>query len=68
MQSSLMLKLVCKDIERICRGFIWGYNEDRNKIHLVKQDSICWPKIEGGLGLRRMHNMNKAFTRLGHNS
>jgi len=60
MQSSLISKLVFKDNERICRGFIWGYNEDRNEIHLVKHDSICWPKI-GGLGLRKMHNMNKAF-------
>jgi hypothetical protein len=43
-------------------GFLYGgYNKDRNKIHLVKQDSICWPQIEGGLGLRKMHNINKAF-------
>uniref|UniRef100_A0A6N2M5M2 Reverse transcriptase zinc-binding domain-containing protein n=1 Tax=Salix viminalis TaxID=40686 RepID=A0A6N2M5M2_SALVM len=61
MQAAVIPKHTCKEIEKICRRFIWGQTEGRDKIHLVNWKIICKPKEEGGLGLRKMDMMNKAF-------
>lgn len=55
-------KGICMEIEKICRRFIWGMKEGRGKTHLLNWRTLCRPKVEGGLGLRRMQDMNKAFT------
>ena len=52
---------VCNKIDRICRNFIWGTNENRRKIHLVSWEHICKPKEEGGLGFQTARAMNKAY-------
>jgi len=35
MQSTLIPKSICYDIEKLCRRFIWGQKDGRDKIHLV---------------------------------
>ena len=35
MQAAAIPKHTCKEIEKICRRFIWGQQEGRDKIHLV---------------------------------
>jgi len=62
MQSTILPKGICMEIEKICRRFIWGMKEGRGKTHLLNWRTLCRPKVEGGLGLRRMQDMNKAFT------
>lgn len=45
---------VCEDVEKRVRKFLWGPN-----IHLVK--TVTKDKSQGGLGIRNLNNMNKAF-------
>jgi hypothetical protein len=39
----------------------WGGCEDARKIAWVDWDSVCLPKEEGGLGVRRMREFNVAL-------
>jgi hypothetical protein len=61
MQSALLPKSICYDIEKLCRRFIWGQKDGKDKIHLINWKTMCQPKEEGGLGLRKMDSMNRAF-------
>ena len=61
MQAAAIPKQTCREIEKVCRRFIWGQQEGRDKIHLINWNTICKPKEEGGLGIRKMEAMNKAF-------
>ncbi|KAH1114363.1 hypothetical protein J1N35_007741 [Gossypium stocksii] len=61
MQSLLVPKGVCDEIERIARQFIWGGSLGRSKTALVGWDSICQPKACRGLGFRHLHDQNNSF-------
>ncbi|XP_019188879.1 PREDICTED: uncharacterized protein LOC109183149 [Ipomoea nil] len=50
-----------KEIDKICRGFLWGDTDDKKKMHMVNWNDICKPKDSGGLGLRRCADFNDAF-------
>lgn len=58
MQSCVIPKGVCDDIDKICRGFIWGDENGQIKFHSIGWDRICQPKQDGGLGLRTMRDLN----------
>ncbi|KAF7843938.1 putative ribonuclease H protein At1g65750 family [Senna tora] len=58
MQTSLLPKKVCKEIEKLSRDFVWGSNAEKRKPHLVKWESVCSPKEMGGVGLRRIEGTN----------
>ena len=45
-------------LEKIQRDFLWG---GERKIHLVKWDIVCTSKRKGGLGIRKLSNLNKAL-------
>jgi len=51
---------VIKEVEKICRNFLWGAHESCKKIPYVAWDNICKPKKYGGLGLRNLDAWNKA--------
>ncbi|KAA3467965.1 LINE-1 reverse transcriptase isogeny [Gossypium australe] len=61
MQSLMILKGVCFDIEKFVRQFIWGSTEGPTKMSLVKWDSICQPRARGGLGFRHLSDQNTSF-------
>lgn len=48
---------VIKKINSICANFAW-----KSKVHKMNWDDICKPKQEGGLGLRKIEDMEKAVT------
>lgn len=52
---------ICMDIERIQRNLIWGDSKTRKNIHLVKWGTLCLPKHDGRLEIKRPHVMNDAF-------
>ncbi|XP_062114171.1 uncharacterized protein LOC133825211 [Humulus lupulus] len=52
---------IIKDIEKLCRSFLWGVNGNRNKIHLASWNKVCLPKAYGGLGFRNGLAWNKAI-------
>ncbi|XP_062113734.1 uncharacterized protein LOC133824773 [Humulus lupulus] len=50
---------IIKEIEKLCRSFLWGVNGNRNKIHLASWNKVCLPKAYGGLGFRNGLAWNK---------
>ena len=48
-------------IERIQRNFLWSRTREKNKLSLVNWEDVCKPKEKGGLGVRRLRDLNKAL-------
>ncbi|KAH1097425.1 hypothetical protein J1N35_014346 [Gossypium stocksii] len=61
MQSLMIPRGVCLEIERLARQFIWGCKDGHSKVSLVGWDSICQPWARGGLGLTHLDKQNKSF-------
>lgn len=55
-----MPKSCLKEIQKNQRNFILGEWDDKRHIHDVNWNAITKPKNEGGLGLRKLSEMNKA--------
>ncbi|KAL5728306.1 hypothetical protein ACHQM5_001405 [Ranunculus cassubicifolius] len=49
---------VAKELEKIVRCFLWGKKGGRRKIHLLSWNKICLPLGWGGLGVRRLKDVN----------
>ncbi|KAK5845345.1 hypothetical protein PVK06_001517 [Gossypium arboreum] len=61
MQSMMIPRNTCDEIEKIIKQFIWGFSERSKKMALVGWDTICQPKECGGLGLRNLRDQNISF-------
>ena len=48
-------------IKQLQRNFFWGGMGDEFKHHLVKWDTVCTPKVEGGLGIWSLVLFNRAL-------
>ena len=48
-------------LEKIQRDFLWGGGNLDRKIYLVNWGIVCKSKESGGLGVRRLENMNKSL-------
>ncbi|XP_059629952.1 uncharacterized protein LOC132272900 [Cornus florida] len=48
---------VINQIQKMCRDFVWGSRENMNKLHLLSWNMICRPKDEGGLGIRKLKDL-----------
>ncbi|XP_062089600.1 uncharacterized protein LOC133796134 [Humulus lupulus] len=59
MSIFLLPQKVIKEIDRICRGFLWGGNGVRSNFHLASWDLVCRPKSYGGLGFKESVLWNK---------
>ncbi|KAL3679848.1 hypothetical protein R1sor_022804 [Riccia sorocarpa] len=62
----LMSVGLCKDgleeLERLCRNFLWGWNEDGNPKHaLVAWERIAQEKLNGGLGWTSFRTISDAL-------
>jgi hypothetical protein len=53
--------ILCDRMERIQRDFLWDDTEQIQKPHLIKWDVCCLTKNDGGLGIRKPHQMNIVF-------
>ena len=45
-------KKIPTKMRRLQRNFLWGGRDEKIKWALVKWDTVCTPKLNGGLGLR----------------
>ncbi|GJR69255.1 hypothetical protein Tco_0015320 [Tanacetum coccineum] len=52
---------VLLDIEQLMRGFLWCQGSMRKGNSKVAWEVVCLPKDEGGLGIRRLEQFNKAL-------
>uniref|UniRef100_A0A803PQU7 Reverse transcriptase domain-containing protein n=1 Tax=Cannabis sativa TaxID=3483 RepID=A0A803PQU7_CANSA len=43
---------VTKEVEKLCRDFLWGLNGNRSRIHVASWEKVCLPKAYGGLGFK----------------
>ena len=56
----ILPKGVLKKINQLCWGFFWKGKELPTKGARISWDTICYPKSEGGLGLKELVSWNKA--------
>ena len=54
-------KTVTTNLDRINKEFFWKKSNMAKGLALVAWDRVCMPKHKGGLGLRKMDAINKAF-------
>ncbi|GJV72167.1 hypothetical protein Tco_1492162 [Tanacetum coccineum] len=52
---------IIHDIEKLMNGFLWCLGEMKRGKVKVSWDSVCFPKREGGLGIRRLDSFNVAL-------
>ena len=52
---------ICKKIDQMIKGFQWGHDPRAKKLHLSNRNDICSEKTHGGLGIRKIEVMNRAF-------
>ena len=46
---------------KLNRDFLWGDCDGKKKIHLVKGDTVCRPKVSGGLDIKKTSALNIAM-------
>ncbi|XP_026378452.1 uncharacterized protein LOC113272874 [Papaver somniferum] len=52
---------IIKQVERAIRNFLWSGDAEKRKFFTVLYDNLCCSRREGGLGLRRLVDVNKAM-------
>ncbi|KAG6534066.1 hypothetical protein ZIOFF_007947 [Zingiber officinale] len=53
---------ILHQLEMIFAKFFWGSLGSNKKPHWISWDDICRPRLEGGLGIRRLSDAAMAFT------
>jgi hypothetical protein len=61
--SSFLLPISCyKELDKAFKKFWWGFPSKKTRnLSLKAWDSICIPKVLGGLGIRKMRDVNLAL-------
>lgn len=54
-------KSCLKEIESLCRNYLWSTNPNAHSSAKVAWKDLCLPRNEGGLGLRNFYLWNKAL-------
>lgn len=52
---------IVKEVDRIARNFLWGTTSKKKKFCLVSWKKICLPFERGGLGFRKLKEVNTAL-------
>ncbi|KAK2645858.1 hypothetical protein Ddye_021053 [Dipteronia dyeriana] len=61
MQSVKLPRELYAKLDKLLRNFLWGHTKNKKGTHLVKWDTVCFHKIMGGLGIKRIKSMNQAL-------
>ncbi|XP_021835349.2 uncharacterized protein [Spinacia oleracea] len=59
-QIFMLPKKVVREIERICRTYLWTGDTKTSKKSPIAWDSVCKPKVAGGQNVKNFHLWNKA--------
>uniref|UniRef100_A0A803Q8L8 Reverse transcriptase domain-containing protein n=1 Tax=Cannabis sativa TaxID=3483 RepID=A0A803Q8L8_CANSA len=57
-QIMVLPKSIIRDIEAICRGFLWSGNQHLKGVATVAWSKVCQPKSVEGLGLKQVSKWN----------
>ena len=57
----VLLVWLCNQIHKVVRQFMWGSMNERKRIHLLNWDTIARTREQGGLGIKKVHQMNLAM-------
>ena len=60
MQCFLIPKKVCDEVNAAMAKFWWGQREEETTMHWIGWREMTKHKLEGGMGFRDLHAMNKA--------
>ncbi|XP_026435814.1 uncharacterized protein LOC113333603 [Papaver somniferum] len=52
---------VIKQVERAIRNFHWSGDAEKLKYFTVLYDDLCLPKREGGLGIKKLNDVNRSM-------
>ncbi|XP_039032836.1 uncharacterized protein LOC120168062 [Hibiscus syriacus] len=52
---------VINSLEQLCSGFLWKGSDKAAKGARISCNKLCYPKSEGGLGLKDLNSWNKAY-------
>ena len=61
MQWFSLPQSIATQLNRIHRNFLWKNSKSNSDVPLIAWDTVCKPKIKGGMGLRRVESVNAAF-------
>jgi hypothetical protein len=63
MISFLLPNGFCLKLDKAFKNFWWGFPKDKSRnLSLKYWRSLCLPKDQGGLGFRRMNDVNFSLT------
>ncbi|XP_060178152.1 uncharacterized protein LOC132608097 [Lycium barbarum] len=51
---------IVKEVDRLCRDYLWGSKSEKRKIPLVSWETVCFPKKLGGLNVKGCGTWNVA--------
>ncbi|GKA39075.1 RNA-directed DNA polymerase, eukaryota, reverse transcriptase zinc-binding domain protein [Tanacetum coccineum] len=57
----LIPKTNVEDIEKVLKGFLWSQGDLKRGVAKVAWKTVCTPKSQGGLGLKRLGPWNEAL-------
>ncbi|KAK1421762.1 hypothetical protein QVD17_24370 [Tagetes erecta] len=52
---------IVKDLEQKMKGFLWQKNSNERAKSKVAWSDVCLPKTEGGLGIRKISDVNRSL-------
>ncbi|XP_062106727.1 uncharacterized protein LOC133818056 [Humulus lupulus] len=61
MNVFILPQSIIKEVDKLCRQFLWGASGTRSKLHFASWQQVCRPKAFGGLGLREGSSWNRAL-------
>ena len=61
MQTTLLPIELCNIIDMKVKKFLWRDMNEKRRTHLINWDMVTKYKKQGGLGIRKMHNLNIAL-------
>ena len=62
MSSFMLPSSLCSSLDRMFKNFWWGFPSKKTKnLSLKSWDSFCLPKDQGGLGFKKMKEVNLAL-------
>ncbi|XP_049406369.1 uncharacterized protein LOC125870045 [Solanum stenotomum] len=51
---------ILKEIDMLCRDYLWGRSDEKRKIALVSWENVCYPKRQCGLNIKGSRTCNIA--------